>query len=299
MNESKISTSLFQNSTIFLNDAIKHFNSNMQDHSVRILTVVEVQMAIELAMKYRIAEEYGSETIFDNVPSDIDDNELEILFAENKLSTRDFENLKNFLKSKEEYSRKLSNEFKYMEKFQLYRNKLVHLSYNFSQTELNELEGDVIHVIVYILHTLLSGKVSAKEYRKFLYEYIEHKEYEKLLSNRKFYSALNDMLNREYSKLNFCPICDRTLVTPHKRCVGCLTDFNDSSAFGFVLCGYCGEETVIYDACNIDINTTLQGLCLNCENYTTVYECKKCGRVVNLELFDNTKCNQFHCEFDE
>ncbi len=299
MNESRICTALFQNSIIFLNDAIKHFNSNMQNHSVRILTVVEVQMATELAMKYRVAEEYGIKTIFEKVSDNIDDNELEKLFIENKLITREFENLKNFLKSKEEFCRKLSNEFKYMEKFQLYRNKLVHLNYNFSQTELSELEDDIIHVIVYILHTLLSGNVSAEEYREFLYEYIEHKEYEKLLSNRKFYLALNDILNKEYSKIYFCPICDRTLLTPHKRCVGCLTDFNDSSAFGFVLCGYCGEETVIYDACNIDINTTLQGLCLNCENYTTVYECKKCGRVVNLELFDNTKCNQSHCEYEK
>lgn len=299
MNESKICTALFQNSIIFLNDAIKHFNSDMQNHSVRILTVVEVQMAIELAMKYRIAEEYGSETIFDNVPSDIDNNELERLFIENKLITSEFENLKRFLKGKEEYCRKLSNEFKYMERFQLYRNKLVHLSYNFSQTELDELEDDVIHVIVYILHTLLSGKVSADEYRIFLYEYIEHKEYEKLLSNHKFYSALSDMLNKEYSKLYFCPICDRTLVTPHKRCVGCLTDFNDSGAYGFVSCGYCGEDIVIYDACNIDTNATLRGLCLNCKNDTMVYKCKKCGSIVNLELFDDTKCNQSHCEFDK
>lgn len=298
MNESKIPISLFQNSTIFLNDAIKHFN-NKQDHSNRILCIVEVQMAIELAMKYRITEEYGSKTIFDNISSDIDDNELEKLFIENKLITSEFENLKRFLKGKEEYCRKLSNEFKYMEKFQLYRNKLVHLSYNFSQTELNELEDDIIHVIVYILHTLLSGKVSSDEYRTFLYEYIEHKEYQKLLSNRKFYLALNDMLNKEYSKLYFCPLCDKRLVTPYKRCVGCLTDFNDTNAFGFVSCGYCGEKMVIYDACNIDINITLQGLCLNCENYTTVYECKKCGSVVNLELFDDTKCNQSHCEFDE
>lgn len=299
MRESKISTSLFQNSIIFLNDAIKHFNNAMQGHSGRILTVVEVQMAIELAIKYRIAEDYGSKMIFDNVPPDIDDNELERLFAENRLSTRDFENLKNFLKSKEEYSRKLSKEFKYMEKFQLYRNKLVHLSYNFSQKELNQLEDDIIHVIVYILHILLSGKVSEEEYRQFLYSYIEHEEYEKLLSNRKFYTTLSDMLNKEYSKLYFCPICDRTLVIPHKRCVGCLTSFTDTNAFGFVSCGYCGEDMVIYDACNIDINTTLLGLCLNCKNDTMVYKCEKCGSIVNLELFDDSKCNQSHCEFDE
>ena len=172
----KISTALFQNAIIFLNDAIKHFNNNIQSYDGRILTVVEVQMAIELAIKYRITEEYGSSTIFENVPSDIEDTELEKLFAENKLSTREFENLKNFLKSKEEFSRILSNEFKYMEKFQLYRNKLVHLNYNFSKAELNQLEDDIIHVIVYVLHILLSGKVSDKEYREFLSEYIEHSE---------------------------------------------------------------------------------------------------------------------------
>ena len=65
----KISTALFQNAIIFLNDAIKHFNNNIQSYDGRILTVVEVQMAIELAIKYRITEEYGSSTIFENVPS--------------------------------------------------------------------------------------------------------------------------------------------------------------------------------------------------------------------------------------
>ena len=70
----KISTALFQNAIIFLNDAIKHFNNNIQSYDGRILTVVEVQMAIELAIKYRITEEYGSSTIFENVPSDIEDS---------------------------------------------------------------------------------------------------------------------------------------------------------------------------------------------------------------------------------
>lgn len=294
----KISTALFQNAIIFLNDAIKHFNNNVQRYDGRILTVVEVQMAIELAIKYRITEEYGSTTIFENVPSDIDDTELEKLFAENKLSTREFDNLKNFLKSKEEFSRILSNEFKYMEKFQLYRNKLVHLNYNFSKAELNQLEDDIIHVIVYVLHILLSSNVSDEEYREFLSEYIEHSEYEKLLSNSAFYKSLQDVLNKEYSKMYFCPICSRKLVTPHKRCVGCLTDFNFSRAYGFVKCGYCGEDMVIYDACNIDVNREMRGLCLNCENDTIVYKCEKCGGVVNLELFDSANCNPSYCKFD-
>lgn len=295
----KISTALFQNAIIFLNDAIKHFNNNIQSYDGRMLTVVEVQMAIELAIKYRITEEYGSSTIFENVPSDIEDTELEKLFAENKLSTREFENLKNFLKSKEEFSRILSNEFKYMEKFQLYRNKLVHLNYNFSKAELNQLEDDIIHVIVYVLHILLSGKVSDKEYREFLSEYIEHSEYERLLSNSAFYKSLQDVLNKEYPKMYFCPICSRTLVTPHKRCVGCLVDLNFTGAYGFVSCGFCGEDMVVYDACNIDSNREMRALCLNCKNDTIVYKCKKCGSVVNLELFDDTKCHPSYCEFDD
>ena len=296
--ENKISTALFQNAIIFLNDAIKHFNNDMQSHYGRILTVVEIQMAIELSIKYCITEEYGSVTIFDNVPADIEDEELEKLFMENKLSTRDFENLKNFLKSKEEYSRILSKEFKYMEKFQLYRNKLVHLNYNFSKSELNKLEEDIIHIIVYILHILLSGKVSDEEYRDFLYDYIDHREYEILLSNSYFYESLRNVLNSEYPNMYFCPICSRNLVIPHKRCVGCLTDLNNSNAYGFVTCGFCEEDMVIYDACNIDANTEMRGLCLNCENDTIVYKCKKCGSVVNLELFDDTTCHPFYCEFD-
>ena len=97
-----------------------------------------------------------------------------------------------------------------MEKFQLYRNKLVHLNHNFSKEELNQLEDDIIHVIVYVLHILLSSKVSDKEYREFLSEYIEHSEYEKLLSNSAFYKALSFYL--------FARICLKYIFIMLEKC---------------------------------------------------------------------------------
>ena len=78
-----------------------------------------------------------------------------------------------------------------------------------------------------------------------------------------------------------------------------MTNFNWSDIYGFASYGYYVDDMVIYDVCNIDINKTPRGLFLNYKEDTTVYKCKKCGNIVNLELFDDTKCNQSHCEFDK
>lgn len=298
--EEKIIMKLYQNASIFLNDAIIHLNKGIDSYSDMLLAIVDIQMSLELAIKVRVAQDHGVTAILQHADAEISADELTQKYEKNSLRVKEFESLKNFLKSKREYNHILSGEYAYMERFQKYRNKLVHFDYNFSDEECVELESNIIHIIVYILHALLSSNISAEEYREFIFENIQSSEYNKLLKNPKFYSELQNVILQEYGEIYFCPICDRNLLTPAMKCLGCLLNFRDTSVYGFVPCQFCGKETVIYDALNLPINTELQGLCVNCSEYTTVYRCTLCGEVYNLERFDPDECKPGYCAvFDE
>ena len=42
----KISTALFRNAVVFLNDCIYHFNCGIDNYDCKILVIVEIQMAL-------------------------------------------------------------------------------------------------------------------------------------------------------------------------------------------------------------------------------------------------------------
>lgn len=256
-------------------------------------------MAIELAIKMRITVDYGIKCILENVDNNISDDEVLEKYKNNLLMVKEFEALKNFLKSKKEYNLFFSEEYSYMERFLKYRNKLVHFDYNFSDTEYLQLKDDIIHIIVNILHVLMSSLVSDDEYRKFMVDEIDKREYEKLLNNPKYQKALLEMINHEYGDAYFCPICGRDLLVPTKKCLGCLENFDNPNIYGFVECNYCGKEAVLYDNCNIDYNEEIRALCLSCKNDTFVYKCKVCGNVSNIESMNKNICTRGNCIFDD
>lgn len=138
---------LFQNANIFLNAAIYNFNKGLASHDHRVLAVVSTQMALELAIKMRITKDYGVRTILEGNISTATDRDILDGYETNSLRVKEFETLKNFLKSKREYNMFFSGEYTYMERFQKIRNKLVHFDYNFTDQELEQLEDDIIHVI--------------------------------------------------------------------------------------------------------------------------------------------------------
>lgn len=295
MISNKLYQKLFLNTNIFLNAAIYNLNKGFDSHNNRVLAVVSTQMALELAIKTRITKDYGIRIILEGDISSATNEDIWEGYENNSLRIKEFEQLKNFLKSKIDYNKYFTGEYTYMERFQKYRNKLVHFDYNFTEHELEQMESDIIHVIVNILHILISTNVSHDEYRKFMEEYIDSTEYQKLLSNSLYQVALQNIIIREYGETYLCPICSRNLFLPIKKCLGCLSDFNNPSAFGFVNCNYCGKETVIYDACNIEHNLTLRGLCLYCENDAVIYKCPKCGNTLNLENSKEHSCTPDYC----
>ena len=146
MSLDSITKNIFRNATIFLNDAIHHFNSGLDSRSNKMLTIVALQMSLELAVKYKIARDYSIRFIFERVTDSTTDAEIIDAYNNNSLRVKEFDATKNFLKSKKDENIALSEEYAYMEKFQKYRNKLVHFDYNFSLEEETEIEDDIVHI---------------------------------------------------------------------------------------------------------------------------------------------------------
>lgn len=70
----------------------------------------------------------------------------------------------------------------------------------------------------------------------------------------------------------------------------------DPHAFGYIDCKHCGsKESVIYDRLNLEVNNGFaQAKCIECEAYTNVYECSRCGQTFDCDA-DNDKCTPNHC----
>ena len=189
-------------------------------------------------------------------------------------------------------------EYAYIERFQLYRNKLVHFNYKFSNEEDIQMENDIIYVLVYILGVLMSDEVDSED-RTYMQDYIDMDEYKKLVENPRYLAAISDFIDYEEGDPYYCPICGKKLLTQNKKCLGCLLDFRDGHCFGYVKCQNCHEDMVIYDRLNIRINHgRMSGLCLYCSTYTSVYECPVCGRAFNLDD-PSSKCRPGYCEWEQ
>lgn len=300
MFESEFIKGLFQNAIFFLDEAISYINRGVSDRRNMILAIINMQISMELALKSSLATNFGLRTILVEKQANLSEKELQRLYEENNLKIKEYDSLKNFLKTPQGNIEAYNFEkpqYKYMERFQKYRNRILHSSYVFSNDEIQQMESDLIYVLIHILGVILSDRTD-EEYRTFVQEYLNGREYSKLLKNSVYNKELQIFLQEEYDKLYMCPICGANTLTPYKFCARCLANFDIPSAYAFVKCGNCGEKMVIGDALNIEYNSNYaRGLCLNCGEYTMIYKCPKCHNYVNSELFDVTNCHEDFCRW--
>ena len=299
--DTEFSTVLSKNAIMFLDEAVGFINLGIKERKNMILAIVNIQLAVELSMKASIVDFYGIRKVLIDTQVKMTDLEIEQLFRENKLKVREYDSLKNFLKANNKDGERYNFEktqYKYMERFQNYRNQILHSSYFFSDKECEEMERDLLYVLMHIIGVLMSDRMD-DEYRKFVQEYLNYREYSKLIENPIYNHELQVFLERDYDKLYTCPHCGTKTVTPNRYCARCLTNFNVSNEiYAFVKCGWCGEEMVICDAANIENNNNMiRGLCLNCGEDTMVYKCPNCHSFVNAELFDRLDCHEGFCKW--
>lgn len=286
---------LIRNAATFLNCSIQAINQSLNKRNNKIIAIVNLQMALELAMKAKIVENYGVGCIIQNLAEGTSDAEIQEKYENNDLRVKEFESVKNFLKSKHMFDFE-KTEYKYMDRFQLYRNKLVHFNYNFLEEENEQIEHDIFYILVYLLGAIMSDALHG-DTPTYMQEYIDMAQYELLMQNRSYTDFLDAFISDAYGNPYYCPICSKRLLTPSKKCLGCLTDISaHTKAFGYIDCKICGAESaVVYDSLNIaNNNGVLRGMCVNCQSDTIVYQCPRCGQAYDLEGFGNN-CKPGHC----
>ena len=269
---------------VCLNGAFRHCNGGLNHHASMIAASVNLQISRELSMKATIITEHGLHSIFLNVDEGTTAAELEAMYNRNAIKVKEFEQLKNFIKSRNTFGFERA-EFAYIERFQTYRNKIVHFNYNFSPAELSTMEDDIIHLLVHILGVFINdSRLLDIEDRKFMQEYIDETEYRTLMKNEKYVRALQNFIYKEDDTPCLCPICNNHTLLSSKKCLGCLLNLGVDDAFRFIECAYCRKEMVVYDTLNMEANfNQMRGLSLNCEEDTVVYLCSVCGLVYNME----------------
>ena len=273
--EKEFAQLLFRNAVIFIDSAIGYINKGLDNYVNMLQAIVNLQFAMELALKSSVVSCCGIRTILVSKQSCLSDSEIEELYVTNKLKIREYDEIKNFTKGRERLYNFERKEYQYMEMFQKYRNCVLHSSYIFNEQERQSVEKDVIYALIYILGILMSEETGI-ENRKFMQEYLNDSQYAILLQNPIYNHELYNFLKKEYEDLYTCPYCSTRTMTIDYKCARCFNTFSDRHFFQYVTCGYCGEDMVICDAANIEYNNNyIRGLCLNCGNDTMVYKCSK------------------------
>ena len=192
--EKEFARSLFRNAVIFLDSAIKYFNEGLDYHANMVQSIVNLQFALELALKSLVTSQYGIRTILINKQKELKDSELEELYLANKLKVREYDDIKNYIKGRGIYLVLIAKEYKYMEMFQKYRNCVLHSSYHFSVDEKKDIEKEIIYTLIHVLGILMSAEIT--EDRIFMQEYLNENEYTKLLENSFYIKELEDFLRK-------------------------------------------------------------------------------------------------------
>lgn len=287
-----IAEDLLNNALIFLNVAIKYFNLGINQHKNRVVTVVNLQLATELALKHFLISTHGLNVILEKKSQNLSDFEIKNKYENNTLKLRKFEELRQIEETANNSG--ASWLFDDVKNFQTYRNHLVHLNHNFTDNEINNISQKIIDIIVYVLDGFINIYENDENKNK-MQGLLQKKEYEKLLKNEQYYEELKAKLFDDYGDSYWCPHCDRQLLVPSKICFGCMENFNYSA--GYLKCKYCGKKTLIYDKLNIDTNGSLRALCVNCHEDTIVYKCPHCENVYDWEGLEEA-CYEGYCKYE-
>ena len=296
--ETDIYSQLQKNAILFLKDGIGRLITNDNHSSDYItnelltLTCTSFQISLELAIKALIVENDGIRAIADNKLKTLSDEEIKHIISEGNFKTQEFDNQKNFIKSKGYIPELTKEEFKIIDEFQIYRNRIVHFTYSFKEADLYDLKYDVIY---YLIHIILKILLSKKRLDIRPSEYFEtilgHKLYDSLKLYPPYIMAMESFAKSNSLKVFNCISCsNKSFNRDENYCYIC--NFY-SDQFNLIDCDYCGEsECVIYDNLNISLNSNEgRGECLNCKGVGTIYECPVCGCAHNTETRPNFICN--------
>lgn len=302
--EQKICDTLINNAFLFFSEAFGRLllkdphGIGKMDNDLLTLTCAELQISLELAVRATIVKRAGIGKVLKKDQEGLSEEEIIEHYNNNTIKVEDFEKQKNFLKSNN-LSRLTKEEFNEIERFQKYRNKIVHFTCEFSDEDLATLRDDILYYVVHVILVLLADNTTGETPSEYLQHKLGYDYYNRLKSYDPYIKAMERYSAKNANIVWTCVGCNHRTYTPDEDYCYCC-GYESISGYRRVDCGSCGtKDSVIYD--NLDIHNpgnhhTMTGFCMNCEEHTEVFECPVCGEAHDVLLNHSGQyCSEGHC----
>jgi hypothetical protein len=259
---------LYDNGRDFLNHALEL----MFKKSKAKFTVVNLQMALELFIKFRLVKQFGLQSICKDNLSKLR-NPTQALVG-GKIKTSIYNDCKNKfinLKHLNNYEQEL------LENFQQTRNAIVHFGKEIDHKEFEILSG---HLIVKVFRRILED-----EAEPWLFKHLQNDNYKKLLKFKPYIDeAVGDALDHGNEVLLCFECGNETLAVTDEDyyCFCCGMRFYGPHA-PYVKCPFCKAKAMVYDALN-STDGVHKGKCISCQEDTLISFCSKCDVMIFPEL---------------
>ena len=301
--EHKIFDTLVDNSFLFFRESLnrlmeKDSSADTVDVGLVTLTCAELQISLELVIRAILVQREGLKSVLKSDQQSLSEDRIIELYHSNGLKVTDFEQQKNLLKSRN-LSRLTKEDFREIDRFQIYRNKIVHFSCDFPEEQLGELRDRLVYYIVHVVLVLMTDTTTGEEVSEFLQSKLGFERYKRLKDYPPYVKAMEQYAARNADTVWNCIGCSHRTYSPEMDFCFCC-GYETLTGYSRVDCFMCGtKNSVIYD--NLDIHNEgnhhqMPGRCLNCDEETFVFECPVCGEAHDTSS-DQTGdyCREGHC----
>lgn len=284
--EAKVAESIQTNSIIFLRRAALEMANHDDDedvgfdHETGTIVTVLTQMALELAIASFLVNHHGIRSILIS-PDKLTDDEIREKWSKNELRTKKFEEYKQLLAEKHPGTWSVFDGI--VDTFQRSRNKIMHLHFNFGESDLYDLKFEATFVLIHATSYFIFG--DNYDHANNISSILSKETFSKLIRFPPYQYHV-ERLAEEYSKVVLrCPMCEQVAFSDLElKCFSCT--YEDQFA-DLLRCPECSKRSVIYDHLNLDINEKLPTLCLNCEDRREVTKCIGCETPFISNLSDS------------
>lgn len=289
---------------MFLKEALRRLlerdaeGSGKTDKELLTLTCAELQIALELAMRAVVIWRDGIGAVLKSDQKGLKEADIIRHYNNKTLKVEDFEKLKNYLKKRGGTSLK-KNEFDDIERFQTYRNKIVHFACEFSDENLQTFRNEILYYIVHVVLVLLSEETTGETPAEYLQSKLGDDFYKRVKDYNPYVNAMERYAARLADPVWTCIGCFHRTYTP-KDDYRYICGYETLAGYRRVDCGACGaKDSVIYDNWNVHNegnHHTMRGMCLVCEEDTYVFEYPVCGEAHDTtKNFEREYCDENHC----
>lgn len=275
--ENEFLKSMYHKTIDFSNEAMKNLVKIEQFDKYLTFTLINIQLANEFALKAAIISNYGIKFVIET--KNDSDEDIVKNYLNNTLTVRNYDNLKNQFKS----SGNLTKEYiKQMNKFQQYRNRIIHSIYDFSLEDISSIKRQTIYyylTVVNLLKDSISVRSEMNDHLLHLVETLENSTINSLKKDTEYIDTIEKYLEtNNWDGALICVHCDYPSVTDRGLCLLCLESFKtNSDIYGYANCDLCkSKDSVIFDNLNSDINFRMNGFCMICEEKVPLMYCDRC-----------------------